>query len=263
MPRSSGDDILPITLTEVIILLFFILALAFAWTTKRLELVDRGFLDSLEKHSPDFVPGSMWDDLTNCVDRPDECDLGAAEALDRLADDLGIGTDRMTAKDIAEEIERQLAEAKDAARKGLIDKNLPTTPVDSAGPIIDWIEAFRGQGDFPPCWAEYSRGTREIIFAFDVLLFSETVRVVPIWPDRYDGPADRVTGLRQLAAEGEMSYGRYHALAAPVLVWSNRQDLACRHYIRIHDHVEGGDEKEIYKTNLEIVEGYFYKLLVG
>jgi hypothetical protein len=261
MTRSRPNDVLPITLTEVITLLFFVLALAFTWNARELEQIPQPIRDRVVE-GPVLEPEPGWTVVVRCIDEPEKCDPGAADVLVEIAEGLGIAPEGMTPSQVADSIKRQIEAARAAADSALQDQGLDPAPARGDGPITAIIQAFRGQGDYPPCWADYSRRRRTIIYALEVTLFSDVARVRRAWTAGYEDRAAAVPGLQRLARTGELNYGEFGRLAAPVFQWSNRQDPPCRHYIVIHDSVSGGDEKETFKENLLTVESYFYKNLV-
>jgi hypothetical protein len=63
------------------------------------------------------------------------------------------------------------------------------------------------------------------------------------------------------AIGSQMSYGEFSRRALPVFEWSTRQTPECRHFVRIVDQVDGG--KDPFKQNLLTVERFFYKLLAN
>jgi hypothetical protein len=259
--HREQDQVLPITLTEVIILLFFALALAFVWNARELTAVPEEIREPFVSGSA-LEPEPGWSIIVRCIEGVDVCDPGAAPVLVEIARDLGIRTEGARPSELADSIKRQIEAARAAADTALMEDGQDPEAARGPGPITRIVQAFRGQGDFPPCWADYSTGRREIIYAFDVTLFSDIVRFRRRWPVSHDDSAAAVPGITPLADAELLPYPRFRELAAPVLRWSNAHDPPCRHYVVIHDSVSGGDEKEDFKQNLLTVEGYFYKNLV-
>jgi hypothetical protein len=262
--RDTGqDDVLPITLTEVIVFLFFVLALAFTWNARALESVPDEIVDRFVDGPPVLEPEKGWTVVVRCVDEVDKCDPGAADVLVDVATQLGISVEGLTPSEVADSVKRQIEQARAAADSALQDAGIDPTPARDPGPLRGIVAAFRGQGDYPPCWADYSGARRTIIYALDVTLYSGYVRVVGAWPRAYQERANQVPNLTRLAGSDVIDYTSFGRLAAPVLSWSNRQEPPCRHYVIIRDSVSGGDEKETFKANLLTVEGFFYKNLVN
>lgn len=259
-PESGG--VLPITLTEVIVLLFFVLALAFAWNTRELESVPEPVRESFVDGAG-LEPEAGWTAVVRCIEEVEKCDPGAADVLIDIAGNLGIETAGLTPSEVADSIKRQIEAARAAADSAAMEQGLDPAPIRGPGPLVSIVSPFRGQGDYPPCWADYDETEQRIIHAFQVTLFSDMVRLRPSWTSDYEDDARSVTGLLRLAEAGQLEYGEFRRLAQPVLEWSDRQDPPCRHYVAIHDSVSGGDEKETFKANLLTVEGYFYKHLVN
>lgn len=111
-----------------------------------------------------------------------------------------------------------------------------------------------GQG-YPPCWAD-AEGSPQYIF--NVRLLGDSLAVSPEWPPSREADVSEVDGASALAGS-RVGRGRFAELASPVLEWSKRQDPECRHFVIIED--SKGTTKEEFKNELLLVERFFYKYI--
>ena len=271
MRTHRSADVLPMTLTEILVLLFFILALAFAWRAQRYRNVPVQGLPELNARasSGGQIPQD-WREILACIDERVPRDDGrtCSEELDNISDavgdlalGLGVDTANLSTEDLLDSIAGQIELAQEVAKDAIQDFGLDASTMDSLA-LPELVNVLRGQGSHPPCWWQFVTGDREIIFVLEVVLRSRDIMVRPIWPDVYDEEARRVTNLVALSQAGRVSYPEFRSLALPVLVWGQEQNPQCRHFVIIHDSVQGGDEKENFKDALLTVESYFYKYLV-
>lgn len=123
---------------------------------------------------------------------------------------------------------------------------------------VGYLRARIGNGlDHPPCWADESG---EIEYAFEVTLRTSTVALRPIWPGHRRADAERIPGMLD-AAGPRLDYDEFARRALPIFAWSRRQRPECRHFVVVVDSVAGG--KEAYKHGLSTVERFFYKRLAN
>lgn len=108
---------------------------------------------------------------------------------------------------------------------------------------------------FPPCWAD-SQGKPEYIYG--VTLRENTIEVRASWAAGRNNDVQDVTGATVLA-DRTMSLSEFSRLAQPILDWSKAQEPECRHFVTITDTPDMS--KAAFKTNLLLVENYFYKYL--
>jgi hypothetical protein len=259
------------TLTEALVLLFFILALAFAWQVERYRNVPEDGVEAFDA----YVQGGGqlpddWTEIFACVEervaRGDgrACSEALEAANSRVADvanELGIDTTGLSTDSMLDSIKTHVAEAKGIARDAIGDFGMDTTMVDSLS-LPEIVNVLRGRGSDPPCWWQFVEGDRDIIYVLEVVLRSQELSLRPIWPDDYDQEARRVPNLVQLSQAGTVTYPQFRRLALPVLRWGQTQNPQCRHFVRIYDSVQGGDEKNDFKNALLTVEDFFYKYLV-
>lgn len=107
----------------------------------------------------------------------------------------------------------------------------------------------------PPCWVSSTTG--EIEYAFEMTIHEEGIEARPIWPEHRRDDAQRIPGMADFPTS-RLSLQEFRRHAAPILAWSRRQDPECRHYVRIYDEAV---TKEAFKQQLLGIEGYFYKWL--
>ncbi len=108
---------------------------------------------------------------------------------------------------------------------------------------------------FPPCWVS-EEGKPEYIYA--VLIKEETFEVTPIWPAHREREVDQIPGARELAGR-TVTRQELSRFAQPILDWSKSQVPECRHYVVIDD--DDNMSKNAFKANLLLVENFFYKYL--
>lgn len=272
MSRRASSDVLPMTLTEALVLLFFILALAFAWQSQRYQNVPEEAAKALDEIVLAGHPlPEDWSEVFACVEeRSSENEApSCAESLESarmqardLATELGIDTTGLSTEEMLDSIQGQVELAKEIARDALEDFGQDGTMVDSVR-LSELVNVLRGRGSDPPCWWQFVEGDRDIIYVLEVVLRSREISMRPIWPEEYDAEARTVTNLVELSEAGTVTYPEFRQLALPVLRWGQAQNPQCRHFVRIHDSVQGGNEKDDFKDALLTVEDFFYKYLVN
>lgn len=95
-------------------------------------------------------------------------------------------------------------------------------------------------------------------YIYTVRLLGDSLRVRPNWPSSREGDVEAVDGALKLAGS-TVSRSRFEELASPVLEWSRRQDPECRHFVVIED--SEGTTKQEFKSELLLVERFFYKYI--
>lgn len=285
MAKRSGS-VIPFTLTELLALLFFVLALALGYEAfQRSEAQDvadalqplneqgrQELVTMLRRGQTEFPEdfqslvrsvgsaGAAREELTEFLEKQGmESALADTASVQRLLDSLIVRhlalRERETAlqeaagmgDSVTRVMERVTGEAARLQRRA---SNLQGQ--------MAYLRERVGNGlDHPPCWAD-SQGRPE--YALRVTLFTDSLRTRAIWPEHRERDARQVSGLNQLAGE-TITYGRFRRLAQLVLRWSQRQEPECRHFVVIVDSVDGG--KEAFKRGLLTVEHYFYKYLSG
>lgn len=283
MARRSGS-VIPFTLTELLVLLFFVLALALGYQAfKRSEaqevaaalqpldedgrqqlvrLLRRGRTEFPE----DFqrlvrsaeATGAARNELTKFLEKQGmDRTVADSASFQQLLDSLIV---RHLALREREAVIRQAAQLGDSVTEVVSqvsrDAGRLKRQASNLQGQIAYLRERVGNGlDHPPCWAD-TLGKPE--YALRVTLFTDSVRTRAIWPPHRDQEAQRVSGLSALAG-AELPYARFRTFAQPVLTWSRFQDPECRHFVVIVDSVQGG--KDAFKSGLLTVEDYFYKYL--
>lgn len=288
---KNRSQVLPFTLTEIFVLLFFALALALAkeaYERQQAEAtVDENrellaavaglspaatrHLVSILKQADDEVPED-FDELTRMLEEEGEAREELMEAL--VAS--GMDSTRVASAPVSELVDsiRSYAERNRARYEALVEasgvgedqRRATEALADSISRLTEekahltgQLQYFRnrvGNGlDHPPCWAT-EQG--EIEYAFQATLRTETVDLRSIWPSYRDDDARDIPGMSSAAGSG-MGYTEFSRRVLPIFVWSTQQTPECRHFVVIVDSVAGG--KEPFKRGLLTVERFFYKRL--
>lgn len=299
MPRQTGQ-ILPFTLSELFVLLFFALALALVWQSNaradaesRAEEIEQVLGDVEERLGPDGVRevarliqqarDSIPDDFTELV-RQVQAQAVAGDALRQRLVERGMdpaAADSAPLTALTDSLLAREGEAEQRARS--LEETLARTQHGEAlAMCTDSLSAERvartetesqlrnARGQAQSCFRRLGNGldhppcwadeAGRPEYVFAVTLGTSSVSVRPAWPGHRAGQAARDPRL-QAAIGRDMTYQQFRQRAAPILEWSRRQDPECRHFIRVYDEVDGG--KDAFKRNLLTVEHYFYKLLMN
>jgi hypothetical protein len=271
--RGGGGDVLPFTLTEVFVLLFFVLALFLGMSLRerdgptvkaendslcvKIEGQVRAFnIPGLDSLSCIQMFGPLDSMFTTLTDAKQEKDSLCVQIEDH-ARALGI-----TVPD-----ELSCIEKTKAIGKGIGDMRGGDGPgVECLGPkcetVAGLIDRLKYRGHLP-CWQRDTESQQtEIVYALRVVLSADEIAIRREWPDDFADSARVVDGLVSLSQAGTVSYPDFTTRAAPVFEWSRQHDPECRHYVIIHDSVQGSNAKDDFKTGLLTVEDYFYKNLV-
>jgi len=149
-------------------------------------------------------------------------------------------------QELATQLEQRTATAEDAVSRAAQLEQQLSFVTSRSGPI--------GFGP-PPCWLSPSNG--EVEYLFNVTIGETSLTVTPAWPASREQDALQIPGIRDWPA-GETSLAEFRQRAAPVLAWCKQQQPACRLYVRIYDKAES---KQAFKRHLLGIEDYFYKWL--
>lgn len=280
---------LGLTLAEIFVLLVFILLLAFATFYK--HFLDLGLsLTSLQRELGRQAVAMKTLSQTNKTltelneqlrhqDHYLKSRASAPENFDDLFRELRLQQARI------EQLETQLAEMKkqDPAIK-VLEKVLASQPDSARDPksiLRDMAmrasdaerEQRRLQGELanlqkklvaaghgtemPPCWVTPD-GTIEYIF--DISLTTNGIVVHDnALPDHAEDEKRLASHMR---FDSVLDRGEFLRATQGLYDWSRAQHPECRFFVRVLDRTKG-DEKAIYKGELQTVEGHFYKLLVN
>ncbi len=284
-------QVLPFTLTEIFVLLFFALALALAWERSELEKVRTETEDYAEliEVAEELGPVAM-EELSRVVL---EASRGIPEEfteLTRLMEEQGRARQRVLAALVERGADStRMAEKSTAALVDTLaflsrqdetrfNNLLAAAGADpNAADAIDSLAAevtrlddrsrelanqvayyqrASGNGlDHPPCWAD---DAGEIEYAFVAVLHTGTVDLRPTWPERRQADAEAIRGMLAAAGEG-LSHSEFRSRVTPILQWSMEQNPECRHFVVLVDEV--ADSKDAFKAGMLTVEQFFYKRL--
>ena len=127
---------------------------------------------------------------------------------------------------------------------------------DSQGQVQNLLRRDRRGGlDHPPCWAN-TAGQIEYLLAIE--LTGDELAVSAIWPAQRTAQTAPFSVLHQMVGK-RVSRQQFAQAAAPILTWSDQQQPACRHFVRIKDSKR--TSKQDFKQSLQVIESYFYKYL--
>jgi hypothetical protein len=111
--------------------------------------------------------------------------------------------------------------------------------------------------EMPPCWVTPD-GTIECIF--DISLTSNGIVVHDnALPDHAE---DEKRLAPQMRFDSVLDRDEFRRATQALYDWSRAQHPECRFFVRVFDLTKA-DEKTVYKSELQTVEGHFYKLLVN
>jgi hypothetical protein len=274
MFSNNRAFVLGLTLTEVILMLFFVLLFTTDEEIDQLNEEKRELVllqDSLASQLAVFQQVVTVDQST--LESLAES-LPLREEVESLQQQLTIERERLNAIQAREDMDdedfdRLTREAETVAvieRESRLQKNVEDLDSELAklssqlancqAQNISCSNRLQGAGlGFPPCWAN-EQGRPEFIYV--VTLRSDSLVVDRNWPVHRDQEARSMPGVLELAdrTHSRSSFSRY---ALPILNWSKNQVPECRHFIIVDD--SDGTSKEEYKRQLAHAENYFYKLL--
>jgi len=117
------------------------------------------------------------------------------------------------------------------------------------------IRAYEGSGvDHAPCWTDPRSG--EIEYLYRITILESGLRVEAAWPPHRNGQISEIPGAAKLPGR-QLDNRQFLRLARPIYDWSLAHD--CRHFVRVTDQPD--TSKQTFKTRLQTIEAYFYKLL--
>lgn len=273
---SGRSQVFSITLTELVLLLFFLLLFTAVWQISRIKTAaarDASKLTGLEAMVTASLGSGDPDSLRAIVE-------SAAEnaAAEQKAEELGEQIEAMEsliAQAAGQESEEFVKLIRTAAQveRGQHERDELRESVDSlhgvaqtleernanlAGQVKHYQRQVQNRGlGFPPCWAD-AEGKPEYIF--NVHLKEGALVTTPAWPPHRAGAVEAVTGASALA-HTDLSPAEFARRALPVRRWSQSEDPECRHFVRITD--DATMSKIAFKSHLLLVEDFFYKYLSG
>lgn len=277
MPRDSGDSfLLPMTLAEASILLFFLLLFVAVSQIREVESEARKSAAELEKLKEYITKAENLSEskiqklmegaekekkITKLQEKVSDLKskVRGLDSLIQMREEYDDDEFRELVRKASRNIERQqkidrLTKRLEEARSAL--DSTESALDDYRAQSINLTQRLKeaGQG-YPPCWANQD-GSPQYIYT--VRLLGDSLAVRPEWPSSRESDVAEVDGALELAGK-RVSRNRFAELASPILEWSKRQDPECRHFVIIED--SEGTTKEEFKNELLLVEGFFYKYM--
>lgn len=270
IPGSRNKSfVLPMTLTEVAILLFFLLLFTAVHQIQR-ATSEREELERLVAQRGEIRPEKVQS-LLEAARQEEEVEalqkkLAEAEAKNRGLDSLLAIREEVSDETFDELVRRAAQGVRDEGAAERLRERIAAAEQsrDSMQSALQNCQAQNlncsnrlqeaGLGH-PPCWAD-EEGKPEYIYT--VGLVGDSLEVRPTWPSHRVDDARRVDGALSLAGE-TLSRQAFSARAEPILRWSQRQEPECRHFVVIDDAEM--TTKEDFKESLLLVENFFYKYL--
>lgn len=266
--------LLGLTMAEIIMLIIFLLLLAFSTLLDRakkenaaqaaLIQMDKSYVERLVK-----VFSSQPPDMTEDIVR----------TIEKLPEVISLIKEKDLAKDGSEPVEQVVMrglekiqaekEAWDAMGDAPMEQQLLAALAkqkeleaearnlsDQKKSLISQIES-KGRGvDWPPCWPDSSGKGAEFLFKVD--LTNEGITLFDNAPPHRAEEKVRLP-MQNIKYGVPRNIGQFQAETAPLFNWSKQKE--CRFYVLIYDKT-GASEKALFKRLLITVEGSFYKKLV-
>lgn len=267
--NNSRSFILSLTLTEILILLFFVVLLTAMWEISKVN-TERDELEQALGLQAAIGPAEARS-LLRAAERKNEIktlreelqetqeELARLDTLAALKRDLSEEAFLKLVRDVAERLgekkgETDLTTEVEAVRKRLMKSERALK--DAKAQNVSMSRRLKRAGlGFPPCWAD-EEGKPEYLFIVE--LQGDLLQVVEDWPVHRQGNVESVSGATELANR-RVSRRAFVKGAAPILRWSKEQTPECRHFVVIRDSDE--TTKAEFKSGMLLVENYFYKYL--
>jgi len=275
--RNGGDSfLLPMTLAEVSILLFFLLLFVAISQIREVESEVRKSSAKIEKLE-EYI--SKAESLSKSQMKKVMEGAKKEKKIEKLKEKVSNLEDQMRGLDSLASMREQYDDdefrelvrkaSRNIGRREKIDKlterleetqsvldSTESTLSDYKAQITNVTQRLKeaGQG-YPPCWADED-GSPQYIYT--VRLLGDSLGVRPKWPPDRKEEVEAVNGARELANR-RVSRSTFAKLARPILEWSKRQDPECRHFVIIKD--TKNTTKNEFKDELLLVEGFFYKYI--
>lgn len=266
--------LLGLTMAEIIMLIIFLLLLAFSTLLDRakkenaaqaaLIQMDKGYVERIVRvfatQPPDMTEEivSTIERLPEVINRIKEQDL-AKDGGEPVEEVVMRGLEKIQAEKEARDamgdapVEQQLLAALEKQKELEAEaRNLS----DQKKSLISQIES-KGRGvDWPPCWPDSTGKGSEFLFRID--LTNDGIVMFD------NAPAHRAEEKVRLPMQNikygvPRNIGQFQAETAPLFNWSKQKE--CRFYVLIYDKT-GASEKALFKRLLITVEGSFYKKLM-
>ena len=139
--------------------------------------------------------------------------------------------------------------------KGVSPSNVVKDNADLRGQIAFLKHRLdaRGGRDFPPCWADE---TGKVQFLFALEAKSDSITIVPAWPESREASARALTGIAE-ALNGPHSLHDFPSKIKTVFDWSKAQSPECRHYVQLKSTISDAVQSDRARL---MVENFFYKV---
>jgi hypothetical protein len=255
MYQKRNDQVFQLSLTEIALILVFLLMLLLGWLTKAAQKDAEKVRTDLEAIPNAKIVIAELErakvELRKAIERADIADP------EKLFEDFVRYTSMV---DKNKKLETELAKAQEELKD-------ITNVIGSLGgkdaAQVQKIEDLMGQNDYlvqragkgfgvQPCWVESGR-TQNL---FDVVLELEGVQVsIPsnLPPSRLKQLQD-LPGI-ELATRNLIPYRELERSFGPILAWSKRQEPECRHYVSIESNIQ---QTKVSTPKRLQVTGYFY-----
>jgi len=268
--RSNKSFILSLTLTEVLILLFFVLLFAAVWEISTAnETIDEQLEQIAEASGINKKQAISLIEAMQKRDESQELRERLQEAEKRIEgyDSLLAMQEEMEDDDFRELVRRAAKSVNSEKEVTRLRSKLDSTEetleamknkaANMKAQVTNMSARLRNAGmGFPPCWADSLSGKPEYIYSVE--LRQDSLQVERSWPEYREDEARKVNGALRLAGSS-VSRQEFSQLAQPVLNWSKSQDPECRHFVIIED--TPATTKDQFKESMLLVENYFYKFL--
>jgi len=224
MPHYTRDGLFGVTLAELALLLFFLLAFLAFLDRQKSQRETEQLRNDVEKHA------AFKDSVTAILNL-----------------------------EVPEDV-FELVEATRAIKDSLTDRvdQLSEERLELRGQVVNLQRRANGL-DHPPCWpvlTETDFGRPEYIYA--VYIHENHLRVESVWPPHREDDVDLIPHAREMIGDS-LSMAEFRKHAEPVLQWSVDQIPECRHFVEVHDRAV---LKNPFLDKLLTVEHFFYKLLI-
>ena len=286
MYQKRNDQVFQLSLTEIALILVFLLMLLLGWLTKAaqkdaekaiadLEAIPnaRIVITELERAKEDLRkaieradiadPEKLFEDLvrySSMVDKNKTLETELAKAqeelkdINNLIDSLGGKDAAQAAKDIVKKIGDGMGiKSPELLNKKLKELAGQAQKIDDLMGQNEYLVRRAGKGfGVQPCWVENGR-TQNLLA---VVLELDGVQVsIPssLPPSRLKQMQD-LPGI-ELATRNLIPYRELERSFGPILAWSKQQDPECRHYVSIESNIP---QTKVSTPKRLQVTGYFY-----
>jgi hypothetical protein len=262
--------LLGMTMAEIVILIIFLLLLAFATildreqkahaAEKRLVEKNKSLIEKIIQIADRSDP-AITEELVRAIEGlPNIIQLINKNDLKKEGED---GIDKTLLAMVENEVAKKSVEA-DTHGKTVDErlaealqsqKELETENQNLRDQKDNLVSQMKSEGrgvDSPPCWSDTFKNP-EYIYKVDLTSRGIIVHDNPL-PDRNDEKAK--LPIRGVALDTLLTIPQFRAQTAPLFQLS--QQMKCRFFVLLYDRT-GITEKEIYKRYKQAVEDHFYK----